>query len=143
MPRSTNISLSPKQIMIVAIIGAILWFCAAMLMRAVVKMEFYEGMAVAIVYALTIPGTIPFVILVRRLAGLHQDQIAIGYTVATAIALMLDGAAFALFSIALCRQSGGWPAGRRSHIMGRRGWASFSHDHEPRGTCLCMSGWQI
>ena len=97
MPRSTNISLSPKQIIIAAIIGAILWFCAAMLMRAVVKMDFYEGMGVAIVYALTIPGTIPFVILLRKLAGLGQDQIAIGYTVATAVALMLDGSAFAFF----------------------------------------------
>ena len=97
MPRSTNISLSPKQIIIAAIIGAILWFCAAMLMRAVVKMEFYDGMGVAIVYALTIPGTIPFVILLRKLAGLGQDQIAIGYTVATAVALMLDGSAFAFF----------------------------------------------
>ena len=95
MPRSTNISLSRKQIMTVAIIGAILWFCAAMLMRDVVKMDFYDGMGVAIVYALTIPGTIPFVILVRKLAGLREDQIAIGYTVATAVALMLDGSAFA------------------------------------------------
>ena len=97
MQRATNISLSPKQIMIVAIIGAILWFCAALLMRAVVKMDFYDGMGVAIVYALTIPGTIPFVILLRKLAGLREDQIAIGYTVATAVALMLDGSAFAFF----------------------------------------------
>ena len=97
MSHATSISLSAKQIIIVAIIGAILWFCAAMLMRAVVKMDFYDGMGVAIVYALTIPGTIPFVILVRKLAGLGQDQVATGYTVATAVALMLDGSAFAFF----------------------------------------------
>lgn len=95
MSRATSISLSAKQVMIVSITGAVLWFGAALLMRKVVKLDVYEGLGVAVVYALTIPGTIPFVILLRKLASLRGDQLAIGYTVATAAALLLDGLAFA------------------------------------------------
>ena len=90
-------SLSSQQIAISAVIGAILWFFAAMLMRVVVPLDFYNGFGVAIIYALTIPGTIPFVFLLRKIARLRTDQIAIGYTIATSAALLLDGTAFAFF----------------------------------------------
>ena len=90
-------SLSSQQIVISVIIGAILWFCAAMLMRAIVPLDFYNGAGVVLMYALTIPGTVPFVFLLRKLASLRGDQIAIGYTIATSAALLLDGTAFALF----------------------------------------------
>lgn len=97
MPRSTATSLSSKQIVIVSIVGAILWFCAALLMRAVVKLDVYNGAGVVAVYALTVPGSIPFAILLRKLAELRRDQTAAGYAIATAVALLLDGSAFAFF----------------------------------------------
>jgi hypothetical protein len=90
-------SLSYKQVIISSIIGMVLWFCAAKLMHVIVKQNFYNGYGITVTYALTIPGTIPFVILLRKLVGLRTDQIAIGYTIATTAALLLDGAVFAFF----------------------------------------------
>lgn len=46
---------------------------------------------------MTIPGTVPFVLLSRKLAGLRVSQTAIGMLVVTATALLFDGAAFAFF----------------------------------------------
>jgi hypothetical protein len=90
-------SLTQRQIIIAVIMGMIAWLGAAMLMRAIVPLDFFSGAGVALVYAITIPGTIPFVFMLRRIAGLRADQIAIGYTLATTAALLLDGTAFAFF----------------------------------------------
>ncbi len=72
------------------IYGAILWFAAALLTRAIGEVA---GLKMALVYALTIVGTIPFVALAKPIAGLANDQLAMGITVATATALLLDGVA--------------------------------------------------
>jgi hypothetical protein len=90
-------SLTQTQIIIAVITGMIAWFGAAMLMRAIVPLDFFNGVGVVLVYAITIPVTIPFVFMLRRIAGLRADQIAIGYTLATTAALLLDGTAFAFF----------------------------------------------
>jgi hypothetical protein len=89
--------LSTTQITLLAVIGAVLWFLAALLMRAIAPMPWYEGVGVAVVYALTVPGTVPFILLSRKLAGLHKGQTAMGILVVTAAALLLDGIAFAFF----------------------------------------------
>ncbi len=88
-------SLQSRQIVILIILGAIFWFLAALLMRAIVPLPFYDGAGIALVYSLTIPGTLPFVFLVSCFAGLQSGQIALGYTIATTAALLLDGCAFA------------------------------------------------
>jgi hypothetical protein len=88
---------SPTQIALLAAIGAVLWFLAALLMRAIAPMPWYEGAGIALVYALVIPGTLPFILLSRKLAGLHKGQTAMGILVVTATALLLDGIAFAFF----------------------------------------------
>jgi hypothetical protein len=90
-------SLSQTQVIFAFVFGAIAWFGAAMLMRAIVPLEFFNGAGVALVYAITIPATVPFVFLLRKTIGLRADQIAIGYTLATTAALLLDGTAFAFF----------------------------------------------
>jgi hypothetical protein len=90
-------SLTQTQIIIAVITGMIAWFSAAMLMRAIVPLDFYNGFGVSLFFIITIPGTIPFVFILRSIAGLRGDQIAIGYTIATTAALLLDGIAFAFF----------------------------------------------
>ncbi len=90
-------SLSQTQILSAFIFGAVAWFGAAMLMRTIVPLDFYNGAGVALFYAITIPFTVPFVLLLRKTIGLRADQIAIGYTLATTAALLLDGTAFAFF----------------------------------------------
>jgi hypothetical protein len=87
--------LTLRQAIVLTISGAIFWFLAAMLTGAIVPLPFYHGWGVALVYALTIPGTVPFVFIVSRIASLHRSQIAIGYTIATTAALLLDGCALA------------------------------------------------
>jgi hypothetical protein len=90
-----SISLSTHQIFRATIMGVILWFFAALLLRYFGPMGAFEGIARIVTYALIIPGTLPFVFLVKKIAGLASDQIAIGYSVATAAAMLCDGIALA------------------------------------------------
>jgi hypothetical protein len=92
-----NSGLPTGQIAMLVIFGAVLWFAAAMLTRFLVPMPFYDGWGIALVYALVIPGTVPFVMMARPLARLRVDQTAMGITIVTATALLLDGTAFAFF----------------------------------------------
>ncbi|UVO51880.1 hypothetical protein M0208_15670 [Sphingomonas sp. SUN019] len=89
--------LSATQLAIVATIGATLWFLAALLIRAVEPFGALEGTGVAIFYALIIPGTVPFIPLIRRLAALRRDKTVYGVAVATGVAGLLDGLALAYF----------------------------------------------
>lgn len=72
-------------------IGAALWCIAAIVLRNIAPMGALEGTARVITYTLVIPGTLPFVILTRRLVKLRHDQIAVGIAVVTATALLIDG----------------------------------------------------
>jgi hypothetical protein len=60
-------------------------------------MDVYEGSNRIWLYLLVIPGTLPFVPLVRRSAGLAPGQHFIAMAVATAVAALLDGVALAWF----------------------------------------------
>ena len=95
-PSQTQL-LSTKQIIILALYGAVLWFLAAILVRTIGPMGALDGYARIITYALVIPGTVPAILLGRALAKLNHDQIAISLIVITATALLLDGIAHAWF----------------------------------------------
>lgn len=56
-----------------------------------------EGNARAMTYALIVPGTLPFVVLTRAVVKLRPDQMAIGISVVTATALLIDGIVVAWF----------------------------------------------
>lgn len=89
--------LTNGQTLTLVIIGAVLWFAAAILLRTIVPNGAFEGNRHILLYALTIPATVPFVWMVQKLAGLASNRIAIGYSLATATALLLDGIAVAWF----------------------------------------------
>jgi hypothetical protein len=89
--------LTQRQIIILAVYGAILWFVAAMLVRTIGPMGALDGHALLITYTLVIPGTVPAIWIGRMLAKLSHDQMAIGVMVVTAAALLLDGVAHAWF----------------------------------------------
>jgi hypothetical protein len=89
--------LSTKQIIILALYGAVLWFLAAILVRTIGPMGALDGFARVITYALVIPGTVPAILIGRVLAQLKPDQTAISLIVITATALLLDGIAHAWF----------------------------------------------
>jgi hypothetical protein len=90
-------SLTTKQMIILALYGAVLWFLAAMLVRTIGPMGALDGSARIITYALVIPGTIPAIWIGRAMAGLARDQTATALIVITATALLLDGIAHAWF----------------------------------------------
>ena len=90
-------SLSLRQICILAGFGILLWFGAAMLVRLIAPFGALDGAARLLTYALVVPGTIPAVLVARSLARLHRQQTALGITIVTAPALLLDGIAFAWF----------------------------------------------
>ncbi len=89
--------LSSRQLLSTAGLGVSLWLAAALLIRLLAPMGVFEGSARVWLYALTIPGTVPFVFLVEKLAGLARTQVALGYSVATAAATLCDGVALAWY----------------------------------------------
>jgi hypothetical protein len=94
---STQRPLTAKQIIILALYGAVLWFLAAILVRTIGPMGALDGFGRVITYALVIPGTVPAIWIGRVLAKLERDQTAISLIVITATALLLDGIAHAWF----------------------------------------------
>lgn len=91
--------LSRRQAVIMVIMGVILWFLAAILLRSLAPMGIYDGMGRIGLYLLIIPGTYPFLRLLKKIARLGQGQIALGVSLATATATLLDGIALAWFPI--------------------------------------------
>lgn len=87
--------LSNSQMLVTALLGAALWFAAAMLLRTIGPMGMYEGANRIILYVLVVPGTVPLVPLVGRLARLERAQLGLGLSFGTAVAVLLDGLALA------------------------------------------------
>lgn len=90
-------SLSGRQAMISAVLGAVLWLAAALLLNALKDTGIYEGAGQAFLFAAIIPGTAPFIWLIAKLAGLAKGQIALGTALAVGLATMLDGTALTWF----------------------------------------------
>ena len=88
--------LTTTQIAILVVYGATLWFSAAMLIRVLTPVGALEGQGLLLTYLLTIPGTLPFLYLMRKIAGLRSDQTAIAIAIGTATATLLDGTALVL-----------------------------------------------
>ncbi len=93
LPRSTR--LNRHQLVMSAIMGIALWLLAAIMLRYFGPMGAYDGPARLLMYALIIPGTYPFLLLIKKVAALGRDQIALGVALATGAAALCDGMALA------------------------------------------------
>ena len=89
--------LTPGQACALMLIGIALWFVAAMLLRQIAPLGVFEGPARLVLYALTVPGTWPFVLATQRLVRLNPVQIVPGVALLTAAALLADSIVFAWF----------------------------------------------
>ena len=92
-----SVGFSTRQLGVTILMGVVLWFVAAMLLRYLEPMGVLDGHARALTYALIIPGTLPFVFVIQMLAGLERNQLALGLSLATGSALLCDGIATAWF----------------------------------------------
>lgn len=87
--------MTTRQIGILAFTGAALWLGAALLLLALAPLGVHQGAARVVMYLAIIPGTWPFVLLLKRVAGLVRGQVLPGVAVALMVATLLDGLALA------------------------------------------------
>ncbi|QNL18506.1 hypothetical protein HXX25_03640 [Hyphobacterium sp. CCMP332] len=97
MNLASRLGLTGRQLWLSALMGVILWFVAAIMLRFMGPMGIYDGLARVLLYIAIIPGTIPFMILFQKIAGLSRQQVALGVSVGTAAAILCDGAALAWY----------------------------------------------
>jgi hypothetical protein len=86
--------LSTRQISILAVLGGIFWFIAAMIVRFGGPLGILEGGLRVVTYAATIPLSWLF-ILSARLVGMPREQTFSGVAVMVLSAALLDGVALA------------------------------------------------
>lgn len=84
-----------RQSVIAIAMGAALWFLGALIIGWIAPLGAFDGFGRVLTYTLLIPGTLPFVLLIKFLAGLRGDQVFAGAAVATGAAIALDGLAIA------------------------------------------------
>lgn len=89
--------LTASQAGIAAAVGVILFLGAALLIRALQPIDPFIDPTRMLVYALVIPGTVPVIPLLRRLAKLLPGQTLPAMGVGTAAATLCDGIALAWF----------------------------------------------
>lgn len=85
-----SVAITRVQVTIMAVYGIILWFAAAVAIRALEPLGAQQAPAILLVYALIVPGFYPFILLARRIAGLRIDQTLIGVAIATGTAGLID-----------------------------------------------------
>ena len=90
-------TLTARQTMILIAFGALLWFGAALLIRAIEPFGALRGAGVALFYAALVPGTYPFILLARAFARLRREQTLVAVVVATVTASLLDATALMVY----------------------------------------------
>lgn len=90
-------TLTARQIGILVLFGALLWFGAALLIRALEPLDALRGSNAALFYAALIPGTYPFILLARTLGQLQPGQTVAAVALVSATASLLDGTALMVY----------------------------------------------
>jgi hypothetical protein len=90
-------ALRPAQIAILAAFSTLVWFLAAMFIRFVGPMGVFHDYKVIVLYALTIPATVPLNARSRKLVRAPKSQMVTVIAVTSAVATMLDGVAMSGF----------------------------------------------
>jgi hypothetical protein len=81
--------MATTRVVALVAVGAILWFLAALLIRAMQPLGALHAPGVVVTYALVAVGTAPIVWLTRRLVGAEETVFAV--TLVTGTAALLDG----------------------------------------------------
>jgi hypothetical protein len=107
MQTDTTPQLAPGQVARLVVLGIVLWFTGAMLLRWLIPQGAFEGSARALSYALLIPGTAPFIWLIARVARLGRQQVPAGVALTTGAAVLCDGVALAWYPSLYAAESAG------------------------------------
>ena len=92
---SHAVTLTAAQFRRSLLVGVVLWFIAAMILRLVGPMGAFEGNARYLTYALVILGTWPFALAMPWMAGVSRAQMVPSVGAATLAASLLDAVALA------------------------------------------------
>lgn len=90
---SQHLPFTNRQLGIIVVLGIIVWFIGALVCRWIGDMGWFSGTARWVAYAALIPGTLPILLVMRALAGLRADQMALASAIATASAITFDSIA--------------------------------------------------
>lgn len=91
------VPLTTRQAAISAAIGVGVFLAAALLIRFLQPLQPFADPTRLFVYALVIPGTVPVIPMIRRLAGLAPGQTVAAMAMGTGAATLCDGIALAWF----------------------------------------------
>jgi hypothetical protein len=89
--------LSPKQWAFCVSYGLALWLGACLLVRMMGPTGALSGWGLVISFVLLVPGTLPAVFLTKKVLGPFKDQLLVGVSIISAIALLLAGVGFSFF----------------------------------------------
>jgi hypothetical protein len=92
-----NLNLTPTQWLFCFGYGLALWLGAVLLVRAMGPIGALSGIGLIISYVALVPGTLPAVLLTKRVMGPFIDQLLVGVSIISAIALVLAGIGFGFF----------------------------------------------
>lgn len=90
-------TISSKQLAFCVSYGLALWLGAILLIRAMGPMGVLSGWGLVLSFALLVPGTLPAVLLTQRIMGPSKDQLLLGVTIISTIALLLAGLCFSFW----------------------------------------------
>jgi len=86
------------QKIVLALMGAVFWFVAALVVRWTAADWAGQSGATALVFVLIVAATVPALFLGSRVAGVGRDQLQAAATIMVAMAALLDGIALTWFS---------------------------------------------
>jgi hypothetical protein len=92
-----DLSLTPARLVILIAFSTCVWFLAALFIRFAGPTGVFHGLKVIILYALTIPATIPLNARSRKLVRLAKRDMVGVIAVTSATATLLDGVAMSQF----------------------------------------------
>lgn len=90
-------NISPKQLAFCVGYGLALWLGAIFLVRAMGQVGALSGWGLVISFALLVPGTLPAVLLTKQVMGPFLDQLLVGVTIISTIALLMAGLGFSFW----------------------------------------------
>lgn len=90
-------NLSPKQLAFCVGYGLALWLGALFLVRALGPIGAFSGWGLVLSFVALIPGTLPAVLLTKSVMGPFKDQLLMGVTIISTIALLMAAIGFSFF----------------------------------------------